>query len=120
MKNFTKKMYELNGFSLLEIMMALVVVSIMLAIMAPVLTNKKPSEAPPAKVQIIDSTPVGVIVAWYGENYPEGWIPLDGREISGPEYEDLRNVLEGIEELPDINNAMSVKSPITWIIKASK
>lgn len=115
-----QKLYK-AAFSLLEVMMALVVVTIMLAVMAPVLTNKKPAEAPPAKVQVMDSTPVGVIVAWYGENFPEGWIPLDGRDILSPEYDDLRTALEGLEQLPDINSAMGgINSPITWIIKAKK
>ena len=59
-----------NAFTMLEVMMALVVVSIMLAVMAPVITAAKPSEAANIQVnqqpQIIDTTHVGVIVAWYG------------------------------------------------------
>ena len=50
-----------KAFTMIEVMMALIVVSIMLAIMAPVITvPNKNTETP--NVQVMDSTPVGVIV----------------------------------------------------------
>lgn len=117
MKDIIKKF---KGFSLLEIMVALVVVSIMLAVMAPVLTTKK-GEPDKVSVQVTDTTPVGVIVAWYGTNYPAGWVPLDGRMLEGVEYDELKKALGGEEALPDINGVFgSFNSPITWIIKAKR
>ncbi len=118
MKNIVKKT---KAFSLLEIMVALVVVSIMLAVMTPVMTTKK-SEPDRTSIQVIDATPVGVIVAWYGDNYPSGWEPLDGRVLEGSQYEELRKALgDEIDALPDINTALGgFNSPITWIIKVKR
>ncbi len=108
-----------KAFSLLEIMMALVVVSIMLAVMAPVFTAKTPSKNP--EINVIDTTPVGVIVAWYGTNYPKGWIPVNGQSISEPEYSELRNALNGIDTLPDLNgNKEDSNNSMFWIIKVNR
>ena len=112
-----------NAFTMLQVMMALVVVSIMLAVMAPVITAAKPSEAANIQVnqqpQIIDTTPVGVIVAWYGSNYPEGWIPVSGQTIDPAQYPLLRNAL-GRDVLPDLNAGIDPENAATWIIKAQK
>lgn len=112
------KQRTLKAFSLLEIMVALVIVSIMLAVMAPTLTVKAPQKETVTVQASGDNIPVGAIIAWYGTKYPEGWLPLDGQVIDAPEYEELRGVLEGLSELPDVNHSLGVSSPIVWIIKA--
>ncbi len=109
-----------NAFTMIEIMMALVVVSIMLAVMAPVLTTTtKPSEA--ANIQVInkDTTPVGVIAAWFGSNYPKGWIPVSGQPIDPAQYPELKEVLQR-DTLPDLNSGVDPENSAVWIIKAEK
>lgn len=106
-----------KAFTMIEVMMALVVVSIMLAVLAPVLTTPQASKSP--EVQVMDTTPVGVIVAWWGTNYPNGWLPLNGQPVTEPEYEALRTALGGLDTLPDLNGVPSNNST-NWIIKAVK
>ena len=108
-----------KAFTMIEVMMALIVVSIMLAIMAPVITvPNKNTETP--NVQVMDSTPVGVIVAWWGSNYPLGWLPVSGQSIAEPQFADLRNAIGGLDTLPDLNSGINPNSGTTWIIKAYK
>ncbi len=109
-----------KAFTMIEVMMALIVVSIMLAVMAPVITTTGSSSNQNTEVKIMDSTPVGVIVAWWGTNYPEGWLPVNGQSIIEPEYEALRNALGGLDTLPDLNGGANPGSSTTWIIKAVK
>ena len=104
---------------MVEIMMALVVVSIMLAVMAPVITSAKPSEAANIQVTNSDNTPVGVIVAWFGTNYPKGWIPVSGQYIDPMQYPELKNALQR-ETLPDLNAGADPENSTVWIIKAEK
>lgn len=108
-----------KAFTMIEVMMALIVVSIMLAVLAPTITTSKINSAS-TEVQVIDSTPVGVIVAWWGPNYPEGWLPVSGQFIDAPEYETLRIVLGGINTLPNLNESADPNTSTTWIIKAVK
>jgi len=108
-----------NAFTMIEIMMALVVVSIMLAVMAPVLTTAKPSEAANIQVTNKDTTPVGVIVAWFGSNYPKGWIPVSGQSIDPAQYPELKEVLQR-DTLPDLNSGTDPENSAVWIIKAEK
>lgn len=108
-----------KAFSLMEVMMALVVVSVMLAVMAPVLITKKP-ESEKTNIEVVDTTPVGVIVAWYGHTYPAGWLPLDGQPIEEPKYEALRRALDGRTNLPNLNVNVDPENFLVWIIKAEK
>ena len=117
MKKHTLK--RRSAFTMIEIMMALVVVSIMLAVMAPVLITAKPSEAANIQVNNIDNTPVGVIVAWFGTNYPKGWLPVSGQFIDPAQYPELRNAL-GKDTLPDLNAGVDPENAAVWIIKAEK
>ncbi len=57
---------KIKAFTMIEVMMALVVVSIMLAVLAPVIITPPGNKSP--EVQVMDTTPVGVIVAWWGTN----------------------------------------------------
>lgn len=110
-----KIMYK-KAFTLLEVMMALVVVSVMLAVLAPVMTVS-PKSAQGSEIKVMDSTPVGVIVAWYGSNYPQGWLSLDGQSIMDPKYDKLRNTL-GMDNLPNLNGGAASPTGLYWIIKA--
>lgn len=108
-----------KAFTMVEIMMALVVVSIMLAVLAPVIASSKPSEAANIQVSNVDNTPVGVIVAWFGTNYPKGWIPVSGQYIDPAQYPELQNAL-GKDTLPDLNAGADPENSTVWIIKAEK
>lgn len=107
------------AFTMIEIMMALVVVSIMLAVLAPVITSTKPSETANIKVTNVDNTPVGVIVAWFGSNYPDGWLPVSGQYIDASQYPELANALQR-DTLPDLNAGIDAENSAVWIIKAKK
>jgi len=111
-----------KAFTMIEVMMALVVISIMLAVMAPVLVgpDKSSVKVPDVTVNRIDATPVGVIVAWYGPNYPEKWLPMNGQSIMEAQYSDLRNALGGLDTLPNLNEGKDPFNSTTWIIKAEK
>ncbi len=108
-----------KAFTMLEVVMALVVVSIMLAVLAPVLATSKPSEAANIQVNNIDNTPVGVIVAWFGTNYPRGWMPVSGQFIDPAQYPELRTAV-GRDTLPDLNAGTDPENAAIWIIKAEK
>jgi len=114
------KIMRSKAFTMIEVMMALVVVSIMLAVLAPVITVPKDNVKETPSIEVIDSTPVGVIVAWWGPNYPEGWLPVNGQSIADPQYELLRNALGGVDTLPDLNGGTNPNESTTWIIKFSK
>ncbi len=117
MKKDILKMRE--AFTMIEIMMALVVVSIMLAVLAPVIISTKPSEAANIQVTNSDNTPVGVIVAWFGTNYPKGWVPVSGQYIDPTQYPELKNALQR-DALPDLNAGADPENSTVWIIKAEK
>lgn len=104
---------------MIEVMMALVVVSVMLAVFAPVIVSTNQPEAANISVNNTDNMPVGVIAAWFGLNYPDGWIPVSGQYIDSAQYPELRNVL-GKENLPNLNIGTNPENSVTWIIKAKK
>lgn len=108
-----------KAFTMIEVMMALIVVSIMLAVLAPVITAPA-KNVETSNIQVMNSTPIGVIVAWWGSNYPSGWLPVSGQVISDPQYTDLRNALGGLDTLPNLNGGMDPNNGTVWIIKATR
>lgn len=51
-----------------------------------------------------NGVPIGTVVAFMGDldKIPAGWILADGRDITGAQYANLRNVLGGINNVPNL------------------
>ncbi len=110
---------KIKAFSLVELMISLIVISLLLVAFMPVLTKR--TKKSPVVVKTSDSVPIGSIIYWLGENYPDGWMPLDGQDISSDEYSELRNVIgNSITNLPDYNLFDNQENSVTMIIKYRK
>lgn len=113
-----------HGFTLAEMLIVVLMVSIMLVIMAPVMTKK--AKEPPATVKVIhedsDSVPVGSIVMWYGPNIPLNWIECSGQSLDDPSFSELKEALGGIDYLPNLNlfTDETVDTNLKWIIRVRK
>lgn len=110
-----------KAFSLIELMIGLIIMSIMLLAFVPTLTKKSKTNTivsiPNSKNIQVNNVPIGAIILWYGNNYPKGWIPLNGQNISDEKYTDLKNVI-GQDILPDFNSVSQMQLPVMFIIKA--
>ena len=88
-----------NAFSLVEMLITLVVVSVLLSAFVPVITKKMTKN-----VDIVSgSVPVGTIVAYLGDkdNIPRGWLLCDGSTFSQSQYPKLKERLGGTN-LPNL------------------
>lgn len=88
-----------HAFSLVEILISLVVVSVLLAAFVPVITKKMSKnidiELPSG------SAPVGTIVMYLGQTPPSGWLVCNGEEFSETTYPKLYAHLKS-NKLPDM------------------
>ena len=74
-----------NAFSLVEMLITLVVVSVLLSAFVPVITKKMTKN-----VDIVSgSVPVGTIVMFLGQEPPRGWLLCNGAEYSATTYPKL-------------------------------
>lgn len=88
-----------HAFSLVEILISLVVVSVLLAAFVPVITKKMSKnidiELPSG------SAPVGTIVMYLGQTPPSGWLVCNGEEFDETTYPKLYAHLKS-NKLPDM------------------
>ena len=88
------------AFSLVELMLSLIVISLVAVAFSPVVTKK-------LKNQEINSSlapnelPVGTIVAYLGQKAPDGWLMCDGKEFSEAKYPKLKLFL-GKNKTPNL------------------
>lgn len=75
-----KRKIKFKGFSLAEMMVVMLIISIVLAAMLPIMT-KRPKHV--ATTPVTSSIPVGSIMAYYGTTEPTGWLICDGRSAVG-------------------------------------
>ena len=83
---------KLNAFSLVEMLITLVVVSVLLSAFVPVITKKMTKN-----IEVHSSSggsggasaPTGTIVLYLGQTPPEGWLLCDGAEYSASTYPNL-------------------------------
>ncbi len=76
---------KLNAFSLVEMLITLVVVSVLLSAFVPVITKKMTKN-----IDITaGSVPVGTIVMYLGQEPPRGWLICNGAEYSESTYPKL-------------------------------
>ncbi len=87
-----------HAFSLLEIMIALVIISVILACMTPLLTKKKHTTS---STNLSSDLPVGTIVMYLGQTPPEGWLLCNGSTFSASAYPELKQHL-GDNKTPDL------------------
>lgn len=111
-----------KAFTLTEMLMAALVASILLVVMAPVMTRRAKEPPPQIEVRQGTSVPVGSIVLWYGQNIPEGWIECQGQDLNSSELSELKEAIGQQENtLPDLNPQIDGKSSkLKWIIKTQK
>ncbi|HIQ89702.1 TPA: tail fiber protein [Candidatus Galligastranaerophilus faecipullorum] len=112
---------KFKGFTLAEMLVATLVLSIMLVVMAPVMT-KKAKERVSQKIEVVQSqeqgVPVGAIVLWYGPDIPEGWQECSGQMLDENEMSELKNAISTSDYLPDLNRFLSTAdSNLKYIIK---
>lgn len=110
-------MRKFLAFSIVELIVGLVIMSVMLVAFMPVLTKKKKASVPVVQMNS-SSLPKGAIIFWLGTNYPDDWEPLLGQDITDEKYEALKDALgEQIETLPDLSSFASGDNTIVPIIK---
>ena len=112
-------MKKTNAFTLAEMLIAVLMISIALVVMAPVMTKK--AKEPPPQVKIIEgsqSLPVGAIILWYGEQVPEGWAECNGQSIDTQGLEELAANVSQYQYLPDLNQIFqNTQTNLKWIIR---
>ena len=84
-----KKIVYLRAFSLVEMLITLVVVSVLLSAFVPVITKKMTKNIDIST----GSVPVGTIVMFLGQEAPRGWLLCDGAEYDKNDYPKLANHL---------------------------
>lgn len=113
-----------KAFTLAEMLIAVLMASIIMIVMAPVITQKTKERPPEIRVTQEESAsvPVGSIVLWYGSNIPETWIECSGQNLNTPGLEELRIALGGTYQfLPNLNlEYEGLDSNLKWIIRARK
>ncbi len=112
-----------KAFSLAEMLIVILLMSVAMVVMAPVMTKKV--KEPPPQVKIVggmgDGVPVGTIVLFYGDNIPEGWQECSGQSLSTHGFEELAISVNHYGNLPDLNKVFqNTDLNIKWIIKVSK
>ena len=105
-QNLSKKFFK--GFSLVEMLITLVVVSVLLSAFVPVITKKMTKN-----VDIVSgSVPVGTIVMFLGQETPRGWLLCNGDEYNKNDYPKLANHLgkdmNGKYTVPDMRGYTAV------------
>ncbi|MBQ2984574.1 MAG: tail fiber protein [Candidatus Gastranaerophilales bacterium] len=84
-----KKIVYLRAFSLVEMLITLVVVSVLLSAFVPVITKKMTKNIDISA----GSVPVGTIVMFLGQEPPRGWLLCNGAEYNKDDYPKLANHL---------------------------
>ncbi|MBQ2983958.1 MAG: tail fiber protein [Candidatus Gastranaerophilales bacterium] len=106
-QNLSKKFFK--GFSLVEMLITLVVVSVLLSAFVPVITKKMRKNI---DISGGGSVPVGTIVAFLGQEAPRGWLLCNGEEYDKDDYPKLANHLgkdrNGKYTVPDLRGYTTV------------
>jgi len=93
-------MKRIYGFTLVEMLMALLVISIILSASMPIITKRTKSQI--TQINTSEAFPIGGIIVW-GTNKPlpdSTWLECNGQAIpNGIEYEQIRQIYG--ENLPD-------------------
>lgn len=94
-------MEKIKGFSLVELLISLVVISVLLAAFVPTIT-KKMSKNIDITTSLSSNVPLGTIVVYLGQTPPDdNWLICDGSDIpSDSKYNKLRDFLKK-DTLPD-------------------
>ncbi len=98
------KLVLLCGFSLVEIIVGLIVISSVLAAIAPVITKKISKNTTTISASSSNtgaSLPVGTIVVYLGQTAPDGWLMCDGNAFNVIKYPKLYQHLKS-NHTPDM------------------
>lgn len=91
--------FKLKAFTLVEMLMALLIISVILTASLPVITTRQKALA--SVYNKNQSFPVGGIIAWYHSQIPDNtWLECNGQKIpNGIEYETARQIFG--DNMPD-------------------
>ena len=111
------------AFTLAEMLIVILLISITLVVMAPVMTKKAKDPVP--EVKVIEGTgetlPVGAIILYYGEKIPDGWQECSGQNLDTQGLEELAANSPYYQNLPDLNQIFQNSDlNVKWIIKVKK
>ncbi len=112
---------KIRAFTLAEMLITVLLISIAMVVMAPVMTKK--SKQPPQEIIVNQNNglPVGAIILWYGEQIPQGWQECSGQNINGDDFKELKENISQYEYLPDLNSVFAgINTNLKWIIKTKK
>lgn len=98
-----------KAFSLAELMIFMLFVSIILAAVTPVLTKFRVAEVPQQAIL------PGTIVPYYGSTAPKGWLLCNGGTFNQDDYKNLYKVL-GSATTPDLRGRYIVGADAANII----
>ncbi len=112
-------MKKMLAFSLAEMLVALVVVSCLVSAFAPVITKKRKNSAAALSSLGSDAMPVGTIVAYLGQEPPEGWLLCDGEDFSALKYPKLKEFL-GTNKTPNLRGYSLKGATLADIEEANK
>ena len=112
-----------DAFTLAEMLIVILLISITLVVMAPAMTKK--AKEPVPEVKVIEGTgetmPVGAIILFYGEKIPEGWQECSGQNLDTQGFEELAANSPHYQNLPDLNQIFQNSDlNVKWIIKVKK
>lgn len=110
-----------KAFTIAEMLVVLLMISIAMIVMAPVITKKSKSPPPQVVVRDGEGLPVGAIILYYGQTIPQGWAECSGQDIDSEEFKELKNNISQYQYLPDMNQIFQgFDTNLKWIIKTKK
>ncbi len=112
---------KLKAFTLAEMLITVLLISIAMIVMAPVITKKAKEPPPQVILKEGQTLPAGAIILFYGEQIPQGWEECNGQSIDDEQYKDLKTNVSQYQYLPDLNQIFQGSDTnIKWIIKIKK
>ncbi len=112
---------KIKAFTLAEMLITLLIISIAMIALAPVMTKKAKEPMQQVIVKESQAVPIGAIILWYGKEIPQGWVECSGQSIDNDEFAELRKNIEQYEYLPDLNQIFQESDTnLKWIIKIKK
>ena len=109
-----------KAFTLVEMLVVVLMVSVMMVIMAPTMTKKVTEPQP--QVKIVGGSgevlPAGTIVLYMGGRIPDGWVECDGQSVNPQAMPDLMMSAPQVQNIPNLNQAFEgTDTDVKWIVK---
>lgn len=112
---------RIKAFTMAEMLITILMISIAMIVMAPVMTKKAKQPLPQVVVKEGQTLPKGAIILYYGDDIPDGWQECSGQSLDGEEFKELKVNAENYSYLPDLNQLFqATDTNLKWIIKVKK